>query len=60
MFESRWMPPALSETLAAVTQTASSAAAVSGDFDALLRVLDPEVKLTVDTSGGVVVTLGAT
>lgn len=26
----------------------------------LLRVLDPEVKLTVETPGGVVVTLGAT
>ncbi|RDI65582.1 sigma-70 family RNA polymerase sigma factor [Nocardia pseudobrasiliensis] len=36
------------------------AAALSGDFEALLRVLDPNVKLTVDTPGGVVVTLGAT
>lgn len=36
------------------------AAALSGDFEALLRVLDPDVKLTVDTPGGVVVTLGAT
>ncbi|MCP2167585.1 sigma-70 family RNA polymerase sigma factor [Goodfellowiella coeruleoviolacea] len=36
------------------------AAAVDGDFAALLRVLDPDVKLTVDTSTGVVVTLGAT
>ncbi|MFI6299294.1 sigma-70 family RNA polymerase sigma factor [Nonomuraea sp. NPDC050790] len=36
------------------------AAARGGDFEALLRVLDPEVKLTVDTPGGVVVTLGAT
>ncbi|MBL1073742.1 sigma-70 family RNA polymerase sigma factor [Nocardia sp. 2] len=36
------------------------AAAVGGDFEALLRVLDPNVKLTVDTAGGVVVTLGAT
>ncbi|MEU0488021.1 sigma-70 family RNA polymerase sigma factor [Nocardiopsis sp. NPDC006139] len=36
------------------------AAAVEGDFEALLRVLDPEVKLTVDTPGGAVVTLGAT
>lgn len=36
------------------------AAAVRGDFEALLRVLDPNVKLTVDTPGGVVVTLGAT
>ncbi|MFC9659408.1 sigma-70 family RNA polymerase sigma factor [Nocardia sp. NPDC127606] len=36
------------------------AAALAGDFEALLRVLDPQVKLTVDTSDGVVVTLGAT
>ncbi|MFJ9605992.1 sigma-70 family RNA polymerase sigma factor [Kitasatospora sp. NPDC101176] len=36
------------------------AAARGGDFDGLLRVLDPEVRLTVDTPGGVVVTLGAT
>lgn len=36
------------------------AAARGGDFEALLRLLDPEVKLTVDAPGGVVVTLGAT
>ncbi|MEU2542727.1 sigma-70 family RNA polymerase sigma factor [Streptomyces iakyrus] len=36
------------------------AAARHGDFDELLRVLDPEVKLTVDTPSGVAVTLGAT
>ncbi|MFC9295076.1 sigma-70 family RNA polymerase sigma factor [Streptomyces sp. NPDC057011] len=36
------------------------AAALGGDFEALLRVLDPNVKLTVDTPAGVVVTLGAT
>jgi RNA polymerase sigma-70 factor (ECF subfamily) len=36
------------------------AAARHGDFEGLLRVLDPEVKLTVDTPGGVVVILGAT
>ncbi|MFI6504748.1 sigma-70 family RNA polymerase sigma factor [Nonomuraea typhae] len=36
------------------------AAALGGDFEALLRVLDPDVKLTVDTPGGLVVTLGAT
>ncbi|SDT13638.1 sigma-70 family RNA polymerase sigma factor [Jiangella sp. DSM 45060] len=36
------------------------AAAVGGDFEALLRVLDPNVKLAVDTPDGVVVTLGAT
>ncbi|MDF5751354.1 sigma-70 family RNA polymerase sigma factor [Spongiactinospora sp. TRM90649] len=36
------------------------AAALSGDFEALLRVLDPNVKLTVDTADGMVVTIGAT
>ncbi|MEU1665907.1 hypothetical protein ABZ547_20255 [Streptomyces sparsogenes] len=36
------------------------AAARRGDFEGLLRVLDPEVKLTVDTPDGVFVTLGAT
>ncbi|WP_203885128.1 hypothetical protein [Planotetraspora kaengkrachanensis] len=36
------------------------AAARGGDFEGLLRVLDPEVRLTVDTPGGLVVTLGAT
>ncbi|EPH39537.1 sigma-70 family RNA polymerase sigma factor [Streptomyces aurantiacus] len=36
------------------------AAARSGDFEELLRVLDPEVKRTVHTPSGVVVTLGAT
>ncbi|MET7462986.1 sigma-70 family RNA polymerase sigma factor [Nonomuraea sp. NPDC005501] len=36
------------------------AAALGGDFEALLRVLDPNVKLTVDTPAGMVVTLGAT
>ncbi|MGN9786227.1 sigma-70 family RNA polymerase sigma factor [Nonomuraea sp. ZG12] len=36
------------------------AATAGGDFEALLRVLDPDVRLTVDTPGGVVVTLGAT
>lgn len=36
------------------------AAAFGGDFEALLRVLDPNVKLTVDTPDGVIVTLGAT
>ena len=36
------------------------AAARHGDFEGLLRVLDPEVKLTVDTPDGVVVVLGAT
>ncbi|RFC70691.1 sigma-70 family RNA polymerase sigma factor [Streptomyces sp. AcE210] len=36
------------------------AAARRGDFEELLRVLDPEVKLSVDTPDGVVVALGAT
>jgi RNA polymerase sigma factor (sigma-70 family) len=36
------------------------AAARDGDFEGLLRVLDPDVQLTVDTPGGVVVVLGAT
>ncbi|MCW2877138.1 MAG: polymerase, sigma-24 subunit, subfamily [Sphaerisporangium sp.] len=36
------------------------AAARRGDFEGLLRVLDPEVRLTVDTPNGVVVILGAT
>jgi RNA polymerase sigma-70 factor (ECF subfamily) len=36
------------------------AAARHGDFEGLLRVLDPEVKLTVDSPDGVVVILGAT
>lgn len=35
-------------------------AARQGDFEGLLRVLDPEVRLTVDTADGVIVTLGAT
>ncbi|WP_435191184.1 sigma-70 family RNA polymerase sigma factor [Nonomuraea sp. bgisy094] len=36
------------------------AAARDGDFEGLLRVLDPDVRLTVDTPTGVVVILGAT
>ncbi|MEV0383311.1 sigma-70 family RNA polymerase sigma factor [Nonomuraea sp. NPDC050643] len=36
------------------------AAARHGDFEGLLRVLDPEVKLTIDTPDGPVVVLGAT
>jgi RNA polymerase sigma-70 factor (ECF subfamily) len=36
------------------------AAARLGDFEGLLRALDPEVRLTVDTPDGVVVILGAT
>ena len=36
------------------------AAARGGDFAALLRVLDPDVRLTADTADGVFVTIGAT
>jgi RNA polymerase sigma factor (sigma-70 family) len=36
------------------------AAARRGDFEGLLRVLDPEVRLTIDTPDGVVAILGAT
>ncbi|MEW9548012.1 sigma-70 family RNA polymerase sigma factor [Nonomuraea sp. NPDC050783] len=36
------------------------AAAADGDFEGLLRVLDPDVKLTAATPDGVFVTLGAT
>ncbi|MEV6971579.1 sigma-70 family RNA polymerase sigma factor [Hamadaea sp. NPDC051192] len=35
-------------------------AARNGDFAGLLRVLDPEVKLTIDAPGGEIVVLGAT
>ena len=35
-------------------------AARDGDFEGLLKVLDPEVRLTVDTPDGVAVVLGAT
>ncbi|MGV9837774.1 sigma-70 family RNA polymerase sigma factor [Nocardia niigatensis] len=35
-------------------------AAMGGDFEALLRVLDPDVRLTAHTPGGVFVALGAT
>lgn len=36
------------------------AAARRGDFQELLRVLDPDVRMTIDTPAGTVVTLGAT
>jgi RNA polymerase sigma factor (sigma-70 family) len=36
------------------------AAARDGDFEGLLRVLDPDVKLTVDSADGTVVVLGST
>ncbi|OXM65463.1 sigma-70 family RNA polymerase sigma factor [Amycolatopsis vastitatis] len=35
-------------------------AAHDGDFEELLRVLDPDVRLTIDTPDGMVVVLGAT
>ncbi|RSM42534.1 RNA polymerase subunit sigma-70 [Amycolatopsis balhimycina DSM 5908] len=35
-------------------------AARDGDFEELLRVLDPDVRLTIDTPDGMVVVLGAT
>jgi RNA polymerase sigma-70 factor (ECF subfamily) len=40
--------------------TAFLAAARHGDFEELLRLLDPDVRLTVDSADGVAVTLGAT
>ena len=52
-------PAAAGHERRAVVQ-AFLAAARRGDFAALLRVLDPEVRLTVDTADGVVVILGAT
>ncbi|MEV1171699.1 sigma-70 family RNA polymerase sigma factor [Nonomuraea sp. NPDC049784] len=52
-------PPATGREQREVVQ-AFLAAARRGDFEGLLRVLDPEVRLTVDTPTGVVVILGAT
>ncbi|GLY92712.1 sigma-70 family RNA polymerase sigma factor [Actinoallomurus iriomotensis] len=52
-------PTAVGREQRAVVQ-AFLAAARRGDFEGLLRVLDPDVRLTVDTPGGAVVTLGAT
>jgi RNA polymerase sigma factor (sigma-70 family) len=52
-------PAAVGREQRAVVE-AFRAAASGGDFDGLLRVLDPEVRLTVDTPDGVVVTIGAT
>ncbi|MFJ9694095.1 sigma-70 family RNA polymerase sigma factor [Kitasatospora sp. NPDC101183] len=52
-------PTAVSREQREVVQ-AFLAAARGGDFEGLLRVLDPDVKLTADTPGGVTVTLGAT
>jgi RNA polymerase sigma-70 factor (ECF subfamily) len=52
-------PPAPGREQREVVQ-AFLAAARHGDFEGLLRVLDPEVKLTIDTPDGVVTILGAT
>jgi RNA polymerase sigma-70 factor (ECF subfamily) len=53
-------PPTVSGREQQQVVQAFLAAARRGDFEGLLRVLDPEVRLTVDTPDGVVVTLGAT
>ena len=50
----------LKKLVIAMLVRAFLAAARRGDFEGLLRVLDPGVRLTVDTPDGVVVTLGAT
>ncbi|MFF0445222.1 sigma-70 family RNA polymerase sigma factor [Streptomyces sp. NPDC004609] len=52
-------PPVVGREQREVAQAFLNAAR-HGDFEELLRVLDPEVRLTVHTSDGVVVTLGAT
>ncbi|MFK8910281.1 sigma-70 family RNA polymerase sigma factor [Streptomyces sp. YS-3] len=52
-------PPDAGPEQRAVVQ-AFLAASRDGDFEGLLRVLDPDVRLAVDTPAGVVVTLGAT
>jgi RNA polymerase sigma factor (sigma-70 family) len=52
-------PPAVGREQRAVVD-AFLAAAHDGDFEGLLRVLDPDVKLTVDTADGEIVVLGAT
>ncbi|MDQ7806109.1 sigma-70 family RNA polymerase sigma factor [Amycolatopsis sp. A133] len=52
-------PPTAGHSQREVVQ-AFLTAARDGDFEQLLRVLDPDVRLTVDTPDGVVVVLGAT
>jgi RNA polymerase sigma-70 factor (ECF subfamily) len=52
-------PPAAAREQRAVVD-AFLAASRKGDFEGLLRVLDPEVKLSVETAEGTVVVLGAT
>ncbi|MEV7096015.1 sigma-70 family RNA polymerase sigma factor [Amycolatopsis sp. NPDC051045] len=53
-------PPAIAGREQREVVQAFLTAARDGDFEGLLRVLDPEVRLTVDTPDGVVVVLGAT
>jgi RNA polymerase sigma factor (sigma-70 family) len=53
-------PPAASRREQREVVEAFLAASRHGDFEGLLRVLDPDVRLTVDTPDGVVVVLGAT
>jgi RNA polymerase sigma factor (sigma-70 family) len=52
-------PPAAGRDQRAVVD-AFLTAAHQGDFEGLLRVLDPDVKLTIDAPGGEIVVLGAT
>jgi RNA polymerase sigma-70 factor (ECF subfamily) len=52
-------PPSTGPSQREVVQ-AFLTAARDGDFEELLRILDPDVRLTVDTPDGVVVVLGAT
>ncbi|WP_410636886.1 sigma-70 family RNA polymerase sigma factor [Amycolatopsis sp. lyj-346] len=53
-------PPAATGASQREVVQAFLTAARDGDFEGLLRLLDPEVRLTVDTPDGVVVVLGAT
>jgi RNA polymerase sigma-70 factor (ECF subfamily) len=55
----RTPPPPTGSSQREVVQ-AFLTAARDGDFEQLLRVLDPEVRLTIDTQDGLVVVLGAT
>ncbi|MFD6157797.1 sigma-70 family RNA polymerase sigma factor [Nocardia sp. NPDC060256] len=53
-------PPAAAGREQRAVAEAFRAAAFGGDFAALLRVLDPDVRLTVAAQGGEMVVLGAT
>jgi RNA polymerase sigma factor (sigma-70 family) len=57
--QSTGQPPAAGQEQWAVVE-AFLAAARDGDFEGLLRVLDPEVRLTVDKPDGPVIVIGAT